>query len=93
MKLIELEKYGSFLSGRSRAFEAVEEIQPKPGEVVCVSFSGVKSTAQSFVSELLVSLHKYGIDLSKVEFVNYENDHVQKRVERELVRLNKILSS
>lgn len=93
MKLIELEKYGTFLSGRSRAFNAVEEIKPKPGEAVRISFSGVKSTAQSFVSELLVSLYKYGIYLSTVEFVNYENDHVQNRVKRELERLNKIISN
>ena len=93
MKTIDLKEYGTFLTGRSRAFNAVQSIQIEPRDTVRVSFAGIRSTAQSFVSELLVSLHKRGVDLSTVEFVDYENDHVKKRVEKEMVRLKKIFSS
>ncbi len=91
MKTIELGKIGRFLSGRSRAFEAVEEIQPNPSDNINVNLDGVESMAQSFISELLITFHKHNIDLSTIKFVNYENDHVEKRVKTELDRFHRIL--
>ena len=88
---IELGKINHLLSGRSRAKEAVENANLSPDCHVCVSFSGVESVAQSFVSELLISIHKCNIDLLSVEFVDFDSNHVQQRLDIELARMKKIL--
>lgn len=81
MKTIELKNIGRFLTGRRKACEAVREIQPDSQDNIIVDFNGIESMAQSFISELLVSLYKHDIELSNIKFANYENDHVANRVE------------
>ena len=88
---IELGKINNLLSGRSRAKEAVENAGLSPDCQLCVSFSGVESVAQSFVSELLISIHRCNIDLLSVEFTGFDNDHVRQRLDTELERMKKIL--
>ena len=89
---IELGKINNLLSGRSRAKEAVEKANPSSDCHLCVSFSGVESMAQSFVSELLISIHKCNIDLFSVEFTGFDSDHVRQRLDTELQRMKKILN-
>ena len=89
---IELGEIGHLLSGRSRAKKAVEDANLSPDCHLFVSFSGVDSIAQSFVSELLISIHRYEIDLSSVKFIDINSDHVQERLNTELQRMKKILS-
>ena len=88
---IELGKIYHLLSGRSRAKEAVENANLSPDCHLCVSFAGVESVAQSFVSELLISIHRCNIDLLSVKFVGFESDHVHQRLTTELERMKKIL--
>ena len=89
---IELGRINNLLSGRSRAKEAVEKANLSPDCHLCVSFAGVESMAQSFISELLISIYKANVDLFSVEFTNFDSDHVQQRLETELQRMKKILN-
>ena len=88
---IELGKINYLLSGRSRAKQAVENANLSPDCHICVSFSGVESVAQAFVSELLISIHRCNIDLFSVEFTGFDSDHVRQRLDTELERMKKIL--
>ncbi len=89
---IELGKIYHLLSGRSRAKEAIENANLSPDCQLCVSFAGVESVAQSFVSELLISIHRCNVDLLSVEFVDFDSDHVRQRLDTELERMKKILN-
>ena len=88
---IELGKINNLLSGRSRAKEAVDNANLSSDSRLCVSFAGVESIAQSFVSELLISIHRANVDLLSVEFVDFDNNHVRKRLDTEIERMKKIL--
>ena len=89
---IELGKINNLLSGRSRAKEAVEKANLSSDCHLCVSFSGVESMAQSFISELLISIYKANVDLFSVEFTDFDSDHVRQRLDTELERMKKILN-
>lgn len=88
---IEFGKINNLLSGRSRAKEAVEKANLSSDCHLCVSFAGVESMAQAFVSELLISIHRCNIDLLSVEFTDFDSDHVRQRLDTELQRMKKIL--
>ena len=88
---INLGQINNLLSGRSRAKEAVENADLSSDCHLCISFAGVESVAQSFVSELLISIHKANVDLFSVEFTDFDNDHVQQRLRTELERMKNIL--
>ncbi len=95
MMIINLGKYGHFLSGRSLPSNIVREVDDIhiTAEGITLDFSGVQSCNQSFVNELFQRLTERSIDVTNISFINFETLTVKTIVEREFSRFTNIMSA
>lgn len=94
MLIIQLEKEGRFLSGRSHAAEiAASILSRKPGiraEHLVLDFTGVDSFAQSFASELLRSLSRQISNIQAIQFRGITDPVLAERLRREQARMESL---
>ncbi len=89
--VIELGKEGPFLSGRSRAEEIVSKIDfpGLPMSEIEIDFGNVDSCAQSFVSQMIVSLKERGVQPGRIKGKSlHDKEKLKERLQRELNRLD-----
>ena len=92
---IELRKEGNFLSGRSKAFEIINEYDPKSltNESIVIDFTDIEACAQSFISELIFQLKQRGVRCDQIKCKSVSDSFIQQRIDKELKRFGLMVSS
>ena len=80
MKVIQLGKYGHFLSGRRLPHRILSELPDDDGREVTLDFAGVSGCNQAFVNELFQRLVERGVVVAAVKLTGMDNDNTLRHI-------------